>query len=106
MLFPVINSQPDTMNEGTSLPPHMQIELQNILRREGVKRILNRANKLQMIADSDSITLKKEKLLGCWVDGTLRFQSRDHEAIHEYAARRMREKHSVWVAPVGSFVTV
>ena len=58
------------------------------------------------------------KLLGCYVDGVLRFQSRDHDAIHEYAARKMKPRTmrlsdgtyrvitaDVWVAPVGSFVT-
>ena len=58
------------------------------------------------------------KLLGCYVDGVLRFQSRDHEAIREYAAEKMRPTTrklsdgsyrvitaDVWVAPVGSFVT-
>jgi hypothetical protein len=46
------------------------------------------------------------KKMGVWVDGKLRLQSRDRDAIEEYAARRMREKHTVWVAPVGSFVDV
>lgn len=57
------------------------------------------------------------KLLGCYVDGVLRFQSRDHDAIHEYAARKMKPRTmrlsdgsyrvitaNVWVAPVGSFI--
>lgn len=47
-------------------------------------------------------------LLGCWIDGKLRFQSRDHDAIHDYADRHMRGSknfgNNVWVAPVGSFV--
>jgi len=44
-------------------------------------------------------------LLGCWVNGKLRFQSRDHDNVHAYAADKMNDKGSrdVWVAPVGSF---
>lgn len=49
-------------------------------------------------------TLKRAGLLGCWVDGVLRFQSRDHGNVHDYAQRRMAERHQVWVTPVGSFV--
>ena len=60
---------------------------------------------------------KTPHLLGCWVDGILRFQSRDHDAIREYAAEKMRPitrklsdgsyrviTADVWVAPVGSFI--
>ena len=45
-------------------------------------------------------------LLGCWVNGKLRFQSRDHDNVHAYAADKMSDKGSrdVWVAPVGSFI--
>lgn len=47
-------------------------------------------------------------LLGAWVNGKLRFQSRDHEAIYDYAEKHMRGAknfgNNVWVAPVGSFV--
>ena len=45
-------------------------------------------------------------LLGCWVDGKLRFQSRNHDNVHSYAQDAMNgQKHrTVWVAPVGSFV--
>lgn len=45
-------------------------------------------------------------LLGCWVDGKLRFQSRQHDNVHAYAQDAMSgPKHrTVWVAPVGSFV--
>jgi hypothetical protein len=42
---------------------------------------------------------------GVWVDGKLRLQTRDETAIDEYAAKKMAERHSVWVAPIGSFVT-
>ena len=64
-----------------------------------------------------NLKLKKPGLLGCWVDGILRFQSRDHDAIREYATEKMlptTRKLSdgsyrvitadVWVAPVGSFI--
>lgn len=60
--------------------------------------------------------LKTPSLLGCWVNGELKFQSRDHEAIRTYAADKMRawtvrhadgsyyvKTNDVWVAPVGSF---
>ena len=60
---------------------------------------------------------KTPHLLGCWVDGILRFQSRGHDAIREYAAEKMRPTTrklsdgsyrvmtaDVWVAPVGSFI--
>lgn len=46
------------------------------------------------------------KKMGVWVDGKLKFQSRDRAAIDAYAAKKMTEHHSVWVAPIGSFVTV
>ncbi len=52
---------------------------------------------------SASERLHKAGLLGCWVDGTLRFQSREHENVHDYARRKMNERHQVWLAPVGSF---
>lgn len=42
-------------------------------------------------------------LRGVWVDGKLRLKSKDTEKIDSYAHRKMREKHDVWVAPVGSF---
>jgi hypothetical protein len=109
-LYPVIRLSKDVMNEGTSLSREKQRKLYAILAREITKREITKRGieneALQKFEDSDSIILKKEKLLGCWVDGNLRFQSRDHDAIYEYAGRRMREKRSVWVAPVGSFVTV
>lgn len=73
-------------------------------------------------ADAENAAEKGEKkhktpgLLGCYVNGELKFQSRDHEAIRAYAADKMRPwtvktKHdgyqvrtnNVWVAPVGSF---
>lgn len=60
---------------------------------------------------------KTPKLLGCYVDGVLRFQSRDHAAIRDYADKQMRPRtmklsdgsyrvitSDVWVAPVGSFI--
>lgn len=47
-------------------------------------------------------------LLGAWINGKLRFQSRDHEAIYDYAQKHMDGAknfgNDVWVAPVGSFV--
>lgn len=53
--------------------------------------------------------VKSPSLLGCYVNGKLRFQSRDHDAIYEYAERHMQGirnfGNTVWVTPVGSFVT-
>lgn len=47
-------------------------------------------------------------LLGCWINGKLRFQTRDHDELRAYAARHMDGArnfgNNVWVAPVGSFV--
>lgn len=47
-------------------------------------------------------------LLGCWINGKLRYQTRDHDELRAYAARHMDGArnfgHNVWVAPVGSFV--
>jgi hypothetical protein len=44
--------------------------------------------------------------LGVYVDGKLKYQSRDHESIYAYAEDEMNKRRSnVWVAPVGSFVT-
>lgn len=61
---------------------------------------------------------KLPRKLGCWVDGKLKYQSRDHASVHEYAERKMQpyttgaaghlvvNTHNVWVAPVGAFVEV
>lgn len=48
--------------------------------------------------------LKTPSNLGCYVEGVLKFQSKDHDAVRDYADRKMSERYSVWVAPVGSFV--
>ena len=52
-----------------------------------------------------SARLKVPGLMGCWIDGKLRFQSRDHEAVRGYAADKITNKRngSLWLAPVGSF---
>lgn len=47
--------------------------------------------------------VSKSGLLGCWINGTLKFQSRNHDNVHDYARARMAERNNVWVAPVGSF---
>lgn len=44
------------------------------------------------------------KKLGVYVDGKLKLQSRDADKCYAAAAEYMRKQHSVWVAPVGSFV--
>ena len=55
---------------------------------------------------AESAPVRPSHLLGCWVDGELRFQSRQHDNVHAYAQGAMQgAKHrTVWVAPVGSFV--
>lgn len=45
------------------------------------------------------------KKLGVWTNGTLRLQTRDHDAAYEAANRWMNEKLNVWVAPLGTVVT-
>lgn len=73
-------------------------------------------DKLQVEAKTAPKPEKKTpSRLGCWVDGVLKFQSRDHEAVRDYADGKMRPRtvktnlgyqvatSDVWVAPVGSF---
>lgn len=57
-------------------------------------------------ADTASMGVRPGHLLGCWVDGKLKFQSRQHDNVHSYARDAMQgAKHrTVWVAPIGSFV--
>ena len=52
--------------------------------------------------------LKLEKKMGVWINGVLKLQTRDRDAIDNYAQRMMNDTHryNVWVAPIGSFVTV
>ena len=56
--------------------------------------------------DAESAPVRPSHLLGCWVDGKLRYQSRQHDNVHAYTQDAMQgAKHrTVWVAPVGSFV--
>ena len=67
------------------------------------------AKQAEKAAELTAPVLKTPSLLGCYVNGKLRFQSRDHEAIHEYAQRHMNGAknfgNDVWVTPVGSFIT-
>ena len=89
-----------TQLEGTSLSISQQFRLQDaIMQRDTLQRL---SEKLNAEAEEDAKPLGKK--LGVYVDGKLRFQSRDTDAIYAYADRRMKEKHSVWVCPVGSFV--
>lgn len=47
-----------------------------------------------------------ERRLGCYVNGVLKFQSHDTEAVRAYADRKMQDfRNNVWLARVGSFVT-
>lgn len=47
-----------------------------------------------------------DKKLGVYVDGKLKLQTRDRLKVDDASAHWMRKGHQVWVAPVGSFVTV
>lgn len=53
-------------------------------------------------------TINQGKKMGVWKNGKLIFQSRDKDAIYNLAEKVMVEKPTVnvWVATVGSFVTV
>lgn len=51
-----------------------------------------------------NMNAKRTRLMGVWVDGTLRFQSRDDSKARAAAQVFMKEKNrGVWLAPVGSF---
>lgn len=71
----------------------------------GRERALQDARSMHY-GDTGSMRVRPGHLLGCWVDGKLKFQSRQHDNVHDYAEDAMQgNKHrSVWVAPVGSFV--
>lgn len=90
-----------TQLEGTSLSMFNQWKLQDAVLIEEVKPAIV----AKLAAENAESAKPLGKKLGVYVDGKLRFQSRDSDAIYAYADRRMTEKHSVWVAPVGSFVT-
>lgn len=59
---------------------------------------------------------KPGKKMGVWVDGVLKLQTRDRDAIDDYAAKMVRPRtvvkdgkayvttHDIWVAPIGSFI--
>lgn len=47
-----------------------------------------------------------EKKIGVYVDGKLKLQTRNIEKAHHASQKWMQRGHDVWVAPVGSFVTV
>lgn len=75
---------------------------------------MNRAEKAQHVKPEKP----KGKRMGVWVDGVLKFQSRDRDEIDRYAAFKMKAytkviqgkahviTHNVWVAPIGSFEDV
>ncbi len=115
MLYPVINTSLDSMREGTSLTPEDQVKLTDILMINAWKTILNTRVQREREEDRSADTVKgkrlgvwiKGKRLGVWINGKLRFQSRDADAIHDYAAEKRADfRNNVWVAPIGSFVEV
>jgi len=47
---------------------------------------------------------KRSKLIGVWVDGSLKLQTRDAGVAYSAAAEFMKQRNrGVWLAPVGSF---
>jgi len=54
---------------------------------------------------AEQMNRKTDKLIGVWVDGQLRLQSRDRAKIDQAADSWMKDRRNVWVAPIGSFVT-
>lgn len=75
---------------------------------EAAERDRERAARAEREAEAATPVQRTPALLGCWINGKLRFQSRDHDAIHDYAAKHMAGArnfgNNVWVAPVGSFI--
>lgn len=89
--------------------PFGRFSVANAVGMEATEQARKAAAKAELNAKHGKHTeLKKPYLLGCYVNGKLRFQSRDHDAIHEYARKHMEGAsnfgNDVWVAPVGSFV--
>lgn len=54
------------------------------------------------MAETEKVAVGKK--MGVWVNGKLGLQTRNRDAIDDYAQRKMRERNNVWVAPIGSFV--
>ena len=82
----------------------------------GMEAAQREAEFTKLHAPETPAKLKTPSLLGCYVNGELKFQSRDHDAIRAYAAEKMSpwtvktknggyqvRTNNVWVAPVGSF---
>lgn len=47
---------------------------------------------------------KRSKMIGVWVDGVLKLQTRDSDKAYEAANMFMGQRNrGVWLAPVGSF---
>lgn len=65
---------------------------------------LTAQNKLFASFNTEAEARPNTLKMGVYVDGKLRLQSRDLEAIHAFAEKQMNERHEVWVTPVGSFV--
>jgi hypothetical protein len=58
-------------------------------------------------ADTETFKTFEGKRFGVYVNGKLKFQSRNEDEIRRYADDKMRDfRNNVWLAPVGSFVTV
>lgn len=88
----------------TSLTPAKQDFLFKILFSLAFERVVLAAEQ-QIAKNLPAADIKpKGKKMGVYVDGVLRLQTHDRAAIDEYADKKMRERHNVWIARVGSFV--
>jgi hypothetical protein len=105
MLYPLILNQPDSLGLGTSLGSARQAQLAIAIRRERAQAALRSANDA---AEAEKPFTPKGKKMGVWIDGKLRLQTRDRDAIDDFAARAVADKRNsgVWVAPIGSFLEV
>lgn len=106
-IYPVVTGQTDSVSLGTSLDANRQWALAEILLDQHITElVVGKENTLANVFGETVTRAKPGKKLGVWVDGKLKLQNRDRATIDEYAAKRIAERHSVWVAPVGSFVEV
>lgn len=71
------------------------------------------AQAIQKSLDAEALTpirhntRNTDKKMGVWVNGKLKLQTRDYAAIINYRDKMITDhRNNVWVAPIGSFVTV
>jgi hypothetical protein len=106
LFFPIINftnlASVDSLGMGTALNPGQQFRLAEILSDQLIRDEFNAG------PEAEKPFTPKGKKMGVWIDGKLRLQTRDRDAIDDFAARALADKRNngVWVAPIGSFVEV